>query len=74
MGIAKLRISREYLLDALGIPSATWILATALDETTIELLVQNNDIPDIKEGENIPVANPVIHIEKTFDWGLKGEE
>ncbi len=68
--MAMLKLNRLEMADYLGLPHETQVINvfTEMTTNTIYVLVESPDLPEVKEGAQPPVANPVVTT--TFDWGL----
>lgn len=88
MGLVRIWIDREVIQALLDFPVYAKIIGARLENLMshyqpIELLIDSPDLPDVKEGEKIPLAYPEyrVHTNRSGDkvsifenWGVvKGD-
>jgi len=70
---ARVKIASEYIMDALGFPDKTTILACdgsgLLDTGILEFLIENPELEAVPEGARAPLVNPVFE-RVSFNWGI----
>lgn len=81
MGQAILEISCPFLAAALNLPDTAAVLYSVQPKRggTICLVVESPDIPETKEGDNLPVASPEYQTEwhsvplstRLVSWGFR---
>lgn len=80
--LARIKVSKELLLSALSLPSDTKIhkIQIADDPRDIEMVVENESLPETKQGDPVPEANPLVEAvcdgrgrprTRFLEWGLK---
>lgn len=79
MRIARVRVSMQLFLDALAFPEGARVRACVGERAglgDIDLFIEHDDLPEVPEGQEIPLRVPVITTEEpppsdffTFDWG-----
>ena len=69
--LAKIRIDVSYLKDLLHMPIMTEIKDISIENEYfrpyIVITVENTDLLEVKEGEEIPTIQPIIH-QINWDW------
>lgn len=85
MKIARVRVSTHIILGTLAFPDGAEIVACIGERAPlgeIELFVTHSDLPDVPEGHEIPIRQPVLTLVDadkkrpefiSFDWGLLPE-
>ena len=81
MGLAMVEISCGFMAAVLNLPETAQVLYSVQPKHggTICLVVESPDIPETKEGDNLPVALPEYQTEwqstplntRLVSWGLR---
>ena len=81
MGLAILEISCSFLAAALNLPDTAAVLYSVQPKRggTICLVVESPDVPETKEGDNLPTVAPEYQTEwqsipvstKLTSWGVR---
>lgn len=77
---AIVRVASKCMLDAIGFPEGTRVVAARVDlfnSGCVELVVEHDDLPDSPEGFTIPVVNPLFEevrsLNRFVSWGIDGK-
>ena len=69
--LAKIKIDADYLINLLHMPILTEIKDISIENEYfrhyIVITVENTDLLEVKEGEEIPTIQPIIH-QINWDW------
>lgn len=72
MGLARIKITKDLLFDALGFPKGTVLRGCQMSplskEDMMEITIAHNDLPEV-DVNNIPFISPIYH-RTNFDWNL----
>ena len=81
MAQAILDVDCHLLRDALHLPDTARILYAVQPQRahTIRLIVESDDFPETKEGDNLPLLSPALTTDRRLvtlsvtltDWGLR---
>jgi hypothetical protein len=76
MRVAKIRITRELLRDALALPESARVLEvrqnSLIEGGSIEIVVEDDALPEVPEGNYLRELSPTFtSVPKFLDWGLK---